>query len=167
MPSRTRQIVEIVSPAGIGKNVTLLHQFTLLYAACQLHISERYGLYVSSSKDRLIVRRHEPPRVSVKSELCLYTPNTNRVYIKDFPPTVTAEQTHSLSPSCLPVLNLLPFPPSFFPSLLSLSLYFPPPVVLVGGRSVTSLCAHWPMARWWFIAEESRGLGDEVGGWLV
>lgn len=117
------------------------------------------------SRDRLFWRCREPPWVSLKSGLCLYTANTNRVYIKDFPPTVTAEQidalTLALSLSHLPVLDLSPFPPSsFLPS-------FPPPpsfslshLAMLAGWSVTLLCAHWPVAGWWFMAEESgRGFG--------
>lgn len=116
----------------------LLPQFSLMYAAQQLHVSEQYG--------RLFLRCREPPWVSLKSELCLYTANTNRVYIKDIPPTVTAKQILSLSllPPCFQPIALsslfLSFPP------FSLSLYFPPLVVLVGW-SVTLLCAHWPVAR--------------------
>lgn len=76
----------------------------------------------------------------------------------------------SPSPS-LPLPSLFstycPFLPlSLLPSFLSVSLHFPPPMVPVAGWSVTLLCAQWPVARWWFIAEESGRLGDEVGGWL-
>lgn len=64
-------------------------------------------------------------------------------------------------PMALPLFLL----PSLFFSF-SLSPLLPTSGGGVAGWSVTLLSAQQPVARWWFIAEESWGLGDEVGGWL-
>lgn len=105
----------------------------------------------------------------VERMLCLNKTEDNRVDFKDFPPTAMAEEIDHTISLHLPAASVFStFWPFLHPSFLfPVSLLLLPPLQdLVGGWSVTLLCAQWPVARWWFMALESQGLGDEVGGWL-
>lgn len=73
--------------------------------------------------------------------------------------------THTLFFSLLPPCSQSIAPSSLFRSFFSLSLSISH-LLLVGGWSVTLLCAHWPVARWWFIAEEGRGF-RRWGWWMA
>lgn len=162
IPSRTRQTIEIISPAGKGNIVT-----PVLTHVCRLATAQVWSRCVwISSQDGVFLMCREPPLAPLKSELCLHTPNTNRVYIKDFPPTVTVElHSHTLFLTLASLFSIycpfLPLP--LLPFSLSLSISH---LLLVGGWSVTLLCAHWPVARWWFIAEEGRGF-RRWGWWMA
>ncbi len=151
MPSRTRQALQIIFPAGKeNRSYTVAPLLTNVgYTGLKLHTSEWCVDSMCLNfqpRSTFFLRCREQPRVSLASELCLYMPNTNRVYIKDFPPTVTAEWTDTLSLSLS-----LSFPLAFLSStscpflqFSSLSLSH---LVLDAGWSVTLLCTHWPVAR--------------------
>jgi len=128
--------------------------------ACAHHRVVWYRWAWMSSLDWILLRCCEDTWISSLSRVStcqILIEFTSKISLPLWQPTRWIH-SHSLSPSCLPVLKVLPFPPSFTPSLLFHSLYFPPPVVLKhGGVSPCSV----PSSLWldddlWQRREASR-----------